>query len=279
MTPATVPRLRIEPRPGWRALDLRELWRYRELIWLFGKRDIQVRYKQTVLGVAWAVLQPLLTMSVFTVFFGYLGGMNQRLEGAIRYPLYAYCALLPWQLFAFVLSQSSNSVVAQRGLLTKVYFPRIIVPIAPIGCALLDFAVSAVVLAGMMFWFGNLPGGAVWTLPFFLALAIAAALGVGIWFAALNALYRDIQYTVPFLVQLWLFATPVAYPTSIVPARWRLLYGLNPMVGVVDGFRWALLGGHPPGRLLIVSTAATIVLLVGGIFFFRRMERTFADLV
>lgn len=280
---ASVPQhLRIEPRPGWQALDLREVWRYRELLWLLAKRDVQVRYKQTILGVAWAIIQPVLTMLVFTVVFGYFGHMNQRLEGGIRYPVYAYCALLPWQLFAFALAQSSNSVVAQRGLLTKVYFPRIIIPIAPLGCGLLDFAISFIVLIAMMIGFGNYPDGAAWTLPLFLLLAIATALGMGIWLAALNALYRDVQYAVPFLVQLWLFATPVAYPMSIVPEDWhfvRLIYGLNPMVGVVDGFRWALLGGHPPGPMLIVSVITSGALLTSGVFFFRRMERVFADVV
>jgi lipopolysaccharide transport system permease protein len=277
---ASAPKLYIRPRPGWRPIDFRELWHYRELLWFLALRDIQVRYKQTVFGAAWAVIQPLFTMLVFSVFFGYLGGMGNRIEGGIPYPVYTYCALLPWQLFAYALTQASSSVVASRGLITKVYFPRLLVPMAPLLCGLLDFAVAFVLLLGMMVWYGIVPGLAILTLPLFLLLALATSLAVSLWLSALNALYRDVQYTLVFLTQLWLFATPVAYPSSIVPERWRWIIGLNPMAGVVEGFRWSLLGtAEPPGPMLWVSAASVALLLVGGLFFYRRMEKAFADLV
>jgi len=258
---------------------LRELWRYRELLWFLAVRDIKVRYKQTALGVLWAVIQPLFTMLVFAVFFGHLGGMKNRIDSNVPYTVYTLCALLPWQLFAFALTQSSNSVVSSRGLLTKIYFPRLIIPMAPLLCGLLDFTIAFGLLGVMMLVYGVVPGWAVVTLPAFLLLALAASLAVGLWLSALNAIYRDVQYALPFLTQFWLFLTPIAYPSSIVPERWRWLYNLNPMAGVVDGFRWALLGGDPPGPMLAVSVAVTLLLLVGGLFYFRRMERTFADLV
>jgi len=274
------PALIIRPTPGWAPLNLRELWRYRELLWFLALRDVQVRYKQTALGAAWAVIQPLFTMLVFSIFFGYLGGISQRVEGDIPYPVYTFCALLPWQLFAFALLQSSSSVVSNRGLITKVYFPRIIVPIAPLLCGLLDFAISFVVFLVLMLGYGILPGWAVLTLPLFLLLALMTSLAVGLWLSALNAIYRDVQYTLAFLTQFWLFLTPVAYPSSIVPEQWRWLYGLNPMAGVVDGFRWALLGtADPPGPMLWVSVLSVTVLLIGGLFYFRRMENVFADVV
>jgi lipopolysaccharide transport system permease protein len=274
------PRLRIEARPGWRPLDLAELWRYRELLWFLALRDVKVRYKQTVLGAAWAVLQPLSTMLVFSLFFGYLGGMQRHVEHNIPYPVYTLCALLPWQLFSFALTQSSASVVSSRALLTKVYFPRLIIPIAPLLCGLLDFAISLCLLAVMMACYGVAPGWAVLTLPLWVVLALMTSLAAGLWLSALNAVYRDVQYTLPLLAQVWLFVTPVAYPSSIVPERWRVLYGLNPMAGVVDGFRWALLRGDPPdAAMLLVSVLSVTALLVGGLFWFRRMERTFADLM
>jgi lipopolysaccharide transport system permease protein len=277
--PSSTAPLVIRPRSGWQPVDLAELWRYRELLWFLALRDVKVRYKQTALGAAWAVIQPLFTMVVFTLFFGHLAGLDKRIEGNTPYAVYAFTALLPWQLFAFALSQGSNSVVNSRGLITKVYFPRLIVPIAPLLCGLLDFAIGFGVLAGLMLWYGIVPGWPVLTLPLFILFALATSLAVSLWLSALNAMYRDVQYTLPFLTQFWLFLTPVAYPSSIVPERWRWLYGLNPMAGVVDGFRWALLGGSPPGPLVLVSALATCALLVGGLFFYRRMERTFADVV
>jgi lipopolysaccharide transport system permease protein len=218
-------------------------------------------------------------MVVFTIFFGRLGGMESRIQSTAPYTVYVLCALIPWQLFAFAVTQSSNSVVSSRGLLTKVYFPRLLIPIAPLLCGLIDFAVAFALLVPMMLFYGVVPGWGLVALPAFILLALAASLAVGLWLSALNAIYRDVQYTIPFLTQFWMFLTPIAYPSSIVPERWRLLYGLNPMAGVVDGFRWALLGGEPPGPMLVVSTVVTLLLLVGGFYYFRRMERTFADVV
>jgi lipopolysaccharide transport system permease protein len=261
-------------------VNLRELWRYRELLWILGLRDVQVRYKQTALGVAWAVIQPLFTMLIFTLFFGRLGGMEDRIPAGVPYAVYVLCALLPWQLFAFALTQSSTSLVANRGLITKVYFPRLIVPLAPLLCGLVDFAVSFVLLLAVMAYYGVVPGVALLALPLFLLLALATSLAVGLWLSALNAVYRDVQFTLPFLAQIWLFVTPVAYPSTIVPERWRWLYGLNPMAGVVDGFRWSLLGGDLQSwPLLATSVASVLILLVGGLFYFRSMETYFADLV
>jgi lipopolysaccharide transport system permease protein len=281
--PAKAPLFVIRPGSGWRAVNLGELWRYRGLLWFLALRDVQVRYKQTALGVAWALLQPLFTMLVFTLFFGKLGGMDGRVPWDGPFALYVFAALLPWQLFAFALTQSSTSLVANRGLITKVYFPRLIVPTAPLLCGLLDFAISfGLMLLMMLAWPGYawVPGWQVLFLPLFLLLAVLTSLAVGLWLSALNAIYRDVQYTLPFLTQFWLFLTPVAYPSSIVPERWRWLYGLNPMVGVVDGFRWALLG---TGDLSLASLAASVLsvglLLYGGAAYFRRMETYFADLV
>jgi lipopolysaccharide transport system permease protein len=274
-----LPVLVIRPRSGWQPVDFAELWRFRELLWFLALRDIKVRYKQTALGAAWAIIQPLFTMLVFTLFFGQLAGLEKRIEAGVPYSVYSFTALLPWQLFAFALTQASGSVVASRGLITKVYFPRLIVPIAPLLCGLLDFAIGLGFLALLMLWHGILPGWPVLLLPFFVLFALVASLAVSLWLSALNAVYRDVQYTLPFLTQFWLFLTPVAYPSSIVPERWRWLYGLNPMVGVVDGFRWSLLGGPPPGPTVFVSALATIALLIGGLFYYRRMERTFADVV
>lgn len=267
----------IRPSAGWRTLNLAELWRYRELLWFLAMRDIKLRYKQTVLGVAWAVLQPLLTMIIFSIFFGRLGGMP---SDGIPYPLFVLCALLPWQLFAYALSQSSNSVVNEQRLITKVYFPRLIVPISSVLSGLVDFGVAFALLLVMMVWYGVTPSWAVVTVPFFVLLVLAAALAVGLWLAALNVQYRDFRYTIPFLTQFWMFASPVAYSSSLVPPAWRPLYGLNPMAGVIEGFRWALLNKEDPAwGLLAMSTAAVAVLLIGGLFYFRRMEKTFADVV
>jgi lipopolysaccharide transport system permease protein len=269
--------VRIRPRSGWRSLNLAELWCYRELLWFLAARDIKLRYKQTVLGVAWAVIQPLLTMIVFSIFFGRLGGIPS--EG-IPYPLFALSALLPWQLFVYALTQSSNSVVNEQRLITKVYFPRLIVPISSVLSGLMDFGVAFLLLLGMMAWYGVTPGWAVVMAPLFVLLAVAAALAVGLWLAALNVQYRDFRYTIPFLTQFWMFASPVAYPSSLVPQAWRPLYGLNPMAGVIEGFRWALVNkADPSWGLLAVSAAAVLVLLTGGLFYFRRMERIFADVV
>jgi lipopolysaccharide transport system permease protein len=267
----------IEPARGWAPVRFRELWGYRELLYFFVWREVKVRYKQTALGVAWAILQPVLTMVVLSIFFGRLAGMP---SDGFPYPVYTFCALLPWQLFAYALTESSNSVVANQRLVTKVYFPRLVMPLASVCVGVVDFGLALIVLLGLMAWYGLVPAAAVWTVPLWVGLAVLTALAVGLWLSALNVRYRDIRYTLPFLTQLWLAATPVAYPTSIVPEAWRPLYALNPMVGVVDGFRWSLLGGESlPGVTVGVSTLVVAVLLVGGVLYFRRMERTFADVI
>src|SRR5829696_6995909 len=267
----------IQPSRGWVPLRLRELWEYRELLYFLTWRDVKVRYKQTALGAAWAVIQPFFMMIVFSLFFGKLGGIP---SDGIPYPVFAFCALLPWQLFAHALSESSNSLVANERLITKVYFPRLIVPISAVLGGLVDFAIAFVILLGMMAYYGIMPTVRVVRLPLFLLFAVMTALGVGLWLSALNVQYRDVRYTIGFLTQFWLFATPVAYPSSIVPERWRWLYGLNPMAGVVEGFRWALLGKtEGAGAMLVVSILAVILICIGGLYYFRRMEQTFADVV
>ena len=274
---AIAPVLVLQPSTGFARLNLRDMWDYRELLYFLVWRDVKVRYKQTALGVAWAILQPVLTMAVFSIFFGTFAKMP---SDGVPYPIFVFAALLPWQLFAFAIGESSNSLVASQNLITKVYFPRVIVPLAAVLAALVDFAVAFVVLLGLMLYYGIVPTPAILLLPLFVALAVATALAVGLWLSSLNVKYRDVRYTIPFLTQFWLFATPVAYPSSIVPESWRALLGLNPMSGVVEGFRWALLGtAQAPGPLLAVSTAAVGVLLVGGLAYFCRTEATFADLV
>lgn len=271
------PYVLIRPSRDWVSLQLRDVWEYRELLYFLVWRDIKVRYKQTVLGASWAILQPFLTMVVFAIFFGRLAKVP---SDGIPYPIFAYCALLPWQLFAHALTQSSNSLVMNERLITKVYFPRLIIPISAVLAGLVDFAIAFVVLLGMMLYYGIVPTLAALTLPLFLLLAIATALAVGLWLSALNVQYRDVRHTIPFLTQFWLFATPIAYSSSLVPEQWRALYGLNPMAGVVEGFRWALLGNTGSmGPLVVVSALAVIVLLIGGLVYFRRMEKTFADVV
>ncbi len=267
----------IEPTQGWVSLKLHQLWEYRELLYFLVWRDVKVRYKQTVLGAAWAVIQPFMAMVVFSIFFGKLAKMP---SDGIPYPLFAYSALVPWSFFANGLNQSSNSLVGSAHLITKVYFPRLVVPISSVTSGIVDFILAFVVLLGMMFYFGVLPTFNVIWLPFLLALAFVTALGVGMWFSALNVEFRDVRYVVPFLTQFWMFATPIVYPSSLLSEPWRTLYGINPMVGVVEGFRWALLATETaPGPIVIVSSLASLVILMGGAFYFRRMEKTFADLV
>lgn len=256
----------------------RELWEYRELIYFLSWRDIKIRYKQTTLGVAWAIIQPLFMMIVFSLFFGRLAGMP---SDGIPYPIFVYSALLPWQLFANALSESSNSLVANERLITKVYFPRLIIPISSVLGGLMDFSIAFLILLGMMAYYRIIPNWwAILTLPLLVLLAVMTSLGVSLWLSALNLKYRDVRYTIIFLIQLWLFLTPVTYPSSIVPERLRALYGLNPMTGVVEGFRWALLGrARPLGALIAISVASVILVLIGGFYYFRRMESEFADLV
>jgi lipopolysaccharide transport system permease protein len=272
-----LPHTRIEPSKGWISLGLKDLWQYRELLFFLTWRDIKVRYKQTALGAFWAIIQPLFTMLAFTLFFGRLAKVP---SDGIPYPLFSYTALLPWQLFAYALTESSNSVVANERLITKVYFPRLVVPLASILASLVDFVIAFTLVIGMMVWYGVKPAWAVLTLPFFVILTMATALGVGLWLSALNVQYRDVRYTLTFIVQFWLIASPVAYSSTLVPARWRPFYGLNPMAGVIEGFRWALLGKtQAPGAMLWVSAIVVAVVLVGGLYYYRRMEKTFADLV
>lgn len=260
------------------SLKLKEIWDYHELMYFLVWRDIIVRYKQTTLGAGWAILQPLLTMVIFSIFFGKLGNIP---SDGLPYPIFSYTALLPWQLFANALTNSSNSLVSNRDLVTKVYFPRLIIPSASIISGFVDFCIAFLVLVGMMFYYGIRPSAAIFTLPIFILFAMITALSVGLWLSALNVKYRDVRYTIPFLTQLWLFLTPIAYPSSMVPEKWRFIYGLNPMAGVVEGFRWALLGQpiESGSIILTASVMMVIFLFVGGLIYFRRMERTFADVI
>jgi len=267
----------IQPRRGFWDLDLKSLWEYRELLYFLVWRDVKVRYKQTALGIAWAVLQPLMATFMFTIFFGRLARIP---SDGVPYPVFAMVALVPWQFFANALTQSSNSLVASQNLITKVYFPRLVIPLGTVIAGLVDFFFAFVVLIGMMFYYGIKPGASIFVLPLYVLLAILSALAAGLWLSALNVQFRDVKHTVPFLSQLWMFATPVVYPSSLVPAKWRVWYGLNPMVGVVEGFRHALLGrGMTPGPMIWVSVGAVLVLLLGGLLYFRKMESTFADVV
>lgn len=266
----------ITPSRGWPALRLKELWDYRELLYFLVWRDVKVRYKQTAFGVAWAVLQPLLAMFVFSLFFGRLARMD---SDGVPYPVFNLAGLVPWTFFVFGLTEAANSLVASRHLITKVYFPRLAVPLAPVIAGLIDLAIAFVLLLVVMRWYGIAPGMRTFLLLPLLLLAFATALGAGLWLAALNVQYRDVRYVLPFLTQLWLFATPVVYPSSLVPAHWRAVYGLNPMVGVVDGFRWALLGGPAPGATIVASSIAALALAITGALYFRRMERRLADIV
>ncbi|MBA2356979.1 MAG: ABC transporter permease [Actinobacteria bacterium] len=270
----------IRPSRGWGVLDLRELWRYRELLAVFTWRNVLVRYKQTVLGIGWALLQPFFLMVVFSLFFGRVGGLQSRTNG-IPYPIFVYVALLPWTFFQNAVTQSSLSLVGNANLLRKIYLPRVILPLSTVLTALVDFAVASVVLWGLMVYYGEYPEPLrLLVLPALVALAFLTALGVGLLISALNVAYRDVQYVVPFLVQIWLFASFVATPSNVFPEPWRTICGLNPMAGVVEGFRWALLGrGEAPGGLIAISVAVSLALLAGGALYFRRMERTFADVV
>jgi lipopolysaccharide transport system permease protein len=277
MSSAAAPIFRIRPERGWVALRLREVWEYRELLYFLVWRDVKVRYKQTVLGAAWALLQPLATMLVFTLFFGRLARVP---SDGVPYPLFSFTALVPWMFFANALGQSSNSLVGSANLLRKVYFPRLVIPVAAALGGLVDLALSATVLAGMLLAYRvDLTARLVWVAPL-VALALVVSLGAGLWLAALSVQYRDVRYVAPFLTQFWMFATPVVYSSSRLGEPWRTVYGLNPMAGVVEGFRWALLGtGVAPGPMVAVSAAAALLLLATGAYYFRRMEKTFADLV
>ena len=273
----TLPVLRIEPSSGWASLNFKELWIYRELFYFLTWRDIKVRYKQTELGIAWAVIQPFLTMVIFSLFFGRLAKIP---SDGIPYPIFAFTALVPWIFFANGLTQASNSLVGNSNLITKVYFPRIMIPISSVLSGAIDFALAFTVLFGMILYYHLSVTLTILYLPYYLLLALITALGAGLWFSALNVRYRDVRFVVPFIIQIWMFATPIAYPASLIPGRWRLLYGLNPMVGVVDGFRWMLTGTQiQASPVVAVSTAVALATLITGALYFKRVEKTFADVV
>jgi lipopolysaccharide transport system permease protein len=267
----------VEPRHGWLSLGLGELWRYRELLYFLTWRDIKVRYKQTLLGILWAILQPVMTMVVFSVIFGNLAKLPS--EG-FPYPIFTFTALLPWQLFAFALTSSSNSLINNQNLITKVYFPRLIIPIASVLVGVVDFAISLLILIGFLIYYHIPFTFRFLTLPFFVLMAIASSLAVGLWLAALNVKYRDVRYMVPFITQFWMYATPVAFSLELIPQKWRYLVSLNPMTGVVEGFRWAILGKTSDIlSLLLISGGVVVALLIGGLIYFRRMEDEFADII
>ena len=267
----------IEPSRGWVSLKLRELWQYRELLFSLAWRDVKVRYKQAVLGVAWAVIQPLMTMVIFSVIFGQLAKLPS--EG-IPYPIFSFAALLPWQLFSGALTRSGSSLVGNAALLTKVYFPRLIIPLSATIGGLVDFSISFLVLLGLMLFYGMAPTWSILWLPLLIVFTLVTALSVGLWLSALNVQYRDVQHLIPFLIQAWMYASPVAYSAELIPSGpWRFIYGLNPVAGVIQSFRWALLGANPPGELMVVSIGVVTILLVTGLYYFRRMEKVFADVV
>lgn len=272
-----LPITRIERSSGWVSLDLAEVWRYRELLYFLTWRDVVVRYKQTALGASWAIIQPVMTMAVFSVVFGRLSAIP---SDGIPYPLFSFAALVPWTFFANGLSQSSNSLVGSANLIQKVYFPRLLIPAASVLGGAVDFLLAFLILLGMMAFYGIAPTVNLVWLPGLLLLAIATALGVGLWLSALNVRFRDVRYVVPFITQFWLFATPIAYPSSLLEEPWRTVYGLNPMAGVVEGVRWALLGTKTaPGGMIALSAVAAMLMLLGGAYYFRRMEKAFADIV
>jgi homopolymeric O-antigen transport system permease protein len=275
--PSDLPRTRREASKGWAWPKLRELWEFRELLFFFAWRDIKVRYRQTVMGVLWAIIQPFFTMVIFSLFFGRLANVP---SDGVPYPVFSFAALVPWTFFANALSQASNSLVVNASMVKKIYFPRLALPIATVLAGVIDFALSFVVLLGIMLYYGLVPTINVIWLPFFALLALVASIGVSLWLSAMNVQFRDVRYTIPFLTQAWLFVTPIAYPSSLLPEPWRIMYGLNPMAGVVEGFRWALLGTDTaPGKMIFVSALVAVTLFVSGAFYFRRMEQSFADVL
>ena len=274
---APPPTIVVKQSRGWVSLGLKDFWEYRELLYFLTWRDIKVRYKQTALGALWAIIQPFMTMVVFSIFFGRLAKIP---SDGIPYPLFAFAALVPWTFFSNCLSQSSNSLVGSANLITKVYFPRLIIPVSSVFSGFIDFSIAFIVLLGMVIYYGAFPTIAVLLLPLFFLLGLTTALGVGLWLSALNVRFRDIRYVIPFLTQFWLFATPIAYPSSLLSEPWRTIYGINPMVGVVEGFRWAILGTDTaPGPMIFVSALASLALLISGVFYFKRVEKYFADII
>jgi lipopolysaccharide transport system permease protein len=274
--PASLATRRLQPSKSWSTRTFADVWAYRELLYFFIWRDVKVRYKQTALGAGWAIIQPLMTMVVFTVFFGHLAHMP---SDGLPYPVFSLAALVPWTYFAAALGNGSTALSGQQHIISKVYFPRLIIPLAAVLAPLIDFAIAFVILILLMAWYHIVPGAAIVWLPLLMLLAIATAAAVGVWLSALSVRYRDVRYVVPFGIQIWLFATPVAYPASLVPVRWRAAYGLNPMAGVIEGFRWALVGGPSPGLMTLVSAVAVVVLLGAGAVYFRKCEGTFADII
>jgi ABC-type polysaccharide/polyol phosphate export systems, permease component len=275
--PSDLPRTRREASKGWAWPKLRELWEYRELLFFFAWRDIKVRYRQTVMGALWAIIQPFFTMVIFSLFFGRLANVP---SDGLPYPVFSFTALVPWTFFANALAQASNSLVINANMVKKIYFPRLALPIATVLAGVVDFALAFLVLLGIMLYYGLVPTVNIIWLPFFTLLALVTSLGVSLWLAAMNVQFRDVHYTIPFLTQAWLFVTPIAYPSSLLSEPWRTVYGLNPMAGVVEGFRWALLGTDTaPGRMIMVSVLVAVILFVSGAFYFRRMEQSFADVL
>ena len=266
----------IRPIRGWVLINFREIWLYRDLLYFLVWREIKVRYKQTILGAAWAVIQPFFMMVVFTLFFGKLAKIPTH---GIPYPLFSYAALLPWMLFTEGISRSVNIMVHDTSLIKKVYFPRLIMPLAGVISPLIDFAISFLIFVGMMFYFGYSPTLRIFWLPAFLILAVITSLAIGIWLSAINVKYRDVRYAVPFIIQFWLFLSPVVYPSSLLPQAWRIIYSLNPMAGVIEGFRWVLLGTNPPKLLMAISVLVILFILISGAFYFRKMEKSFADVL
>ena len=266
----------IDAARGPRPINLRDVWDYRELLYFLAWRDVKVRYKQTVLGAAWAILQPVLTMGIFALFLGRLAHVP---SDGLPYPLFSFAGLVPWTYFATAVTGGTLSVVGSQQLISKIYFPRLLIPLAATVTPLVDFAIALAMLVAMLWWYHVVPGTAIVWLPLFLLLALASAFAAALWLSTLTVVYRDVRYIVPFFMQFWMFATPVAYPASLVPAPWRVLYGLNPMTGVVEGFRWALVGGPAPGPMVFASASMVLVLLATGLVFFRRAEGTFADVI
>lgn len=272
-----VPRTRREASKGWVWPKFRELWEHRELLFFFAWRDIKVRYRQTVMGALWAIIQPFFTMVIFSLFFGRLANIP---SDGVPYPVFSFTALVPWTFFANALAQASNSLVTNANMIKKIYFPRLALPIATVLAGIVDLVLAFIVLLGIMLYYGLAPTINILWLPLFTLLALITSIGVSLWLAAMNVQFRDVRYTIPFLTQAWLFATPIAYPSSLLPEPWRTLYGLNPMAGVVEGFRWALLGTDTaPGNIIIVSTLVALILFISGTFYFRRMEQSFADVL
>jgi len=273
----TIRRSVISPSKGWLSLNLKEVWEYRELLGILARRDVSVRYKQSIVGIGWAIIQPLMTMVIFTIIFGMFAKLP---SDGLPYPIFSYCALLPWTYFARSLGDSSDSLVGSSHLITKVYFPRLILPISKVFSGLIDFAIAFAILLGMMAWYRIAPTKGLLALPLFIGIAMLAALGVGTWFTALNVRYRDVKFVVPFLIQFWMYASPVAYSTSIIPEKWQWIYGLNPMVGVIEGFRWAMLGKAAPSiTLLLIPSLIIFAILISGLYYFKKMEKTFADII